>query len=95
MIALVQQKKCKISFGKANTKFCLRLLYSGDESYLYTSKAEISKYKANDNIGWYNFCLGSISKDFTKDKQSEIFLNGTADDFLIDIVQAFLTLTIF
>ena len=35
------------------------------------------KFKAKYNISWYNFCLESISKDFTKDEQSEISLNGT------------------
>ena len=33
-----------------------------------------------DNISWYTFCLGSLSKDFTKDKQSELSLNGTVYD---------------
>ena len=35
----------------------------------------------NDNTNWYNFCLGSISKYFTKDEHSEISLNGTVYDF--------------
>ena len=34
----------------------------------------------------YNFCLGSISKDFTKDEHSEISLNGTVCDFSVDHV---------
>ena len=86
MIALAQQKKKRIiiSFNKANTKFCLSLHYHGDESYLFLNKTDICKFKANDNISWYNFCLGSISKDFTKDEQSEISLNGTAYDFSVD-----------
>ena len=33
---------------------------------------------------WYNFCLRSISKDFTKNEQSEISLNGTVYDFSVD-----------
>ena len=36
------------------------------------------------NRGWCNFCLGSLSKNFTKDEQSEISLNGTAYDFSVD-----------
>ena len=32
LIALVQQKTIYINFSKANTKFCLRLHYNGDES---------------------------------------------------------------
>ena len=37
----------------------------------------------NDNISWYNFCLGNVSKDFTKDDQSEISLNGTVYGFSV------------
>ena len=42
----------------------------------------IYKFKATYNIRWYNFCLGSISKNFQKDKQ--ISLNGIAYDFLVE-----------
>ena len=38
----------------------------------------------NDNISWYNFCLESISKDFTKDEQNGISLNRTVYDFSVD-----------
>ena len=51
--------------------------YNYVESYLYVNKTEFYKFKAMDNISWYKFCLGSVSKDFTKDEQSEIFLDGT------------------
>ena len=33
---------------------------------------------------WNNFCLGSISKYFTTNKQSEIFLSGSVYDFSVD-----------
>ena len=32
---------------------------------------------------WYNFCLGGISKDFTKDEHSEISLNCNVYDFSV------------
>ena len=32
---------------------------------------------------WYNFCLGSISKKFTKDDLSKISLNNTVYDFFV------------
>ena len=32
-------------------------------------------------MSWYKICLGSVSKDFTKDEQSEISLNGAVYDF--------------
>ena len=51
---------------------------------MYVNKTEICKFKTKDNIRWYDFCLGSISKDFTKNEQSEISLNGTVYDFLVD-----------
>ena len=39
---------------------------------------------ALDNAPLYRFCLGSISKDFSKDEQSRIYLNGTVYDFSVD-----------
>ena len=51
---------------------------------MYVNKTKICIFKENNNISWYNFCLGSVSKDFTKDEKSEIFLNGTAYYFLVD-----------
>ena len=47
-------------------------------------KIKIFKFKSKDNISWYNFCLGSVSKDFTKNERNEVSLNGTAYDFLVD-----------
>ena len=55
-----------------------------DESYLHVNKIEICKFKANDNISCSNFYLGNVSKDFTKDEQREISLNGTVYDFSVD-----------
>ena len=73
----VEEKRISFNLSKANTKFCLSLHYNGDESYLYLDKTKIYKFKTKDNITWYNFCLGSVSQDFTKDEQNEISLNGT------------------
>ena len=84
MIALVQQKKDSINFSKTNSKFCLSLHYNCNESYLYVNKTQIWKFKVKDNISWYNFCLGSVSKEFTKNEQSKLFLNGTVYDFSVD-----------
>ena len=41
------------------------------------NRTEIYKFKAKDNISWYNFCLGCVSEDFTKYEQSEISLNAS------------------
>ena len=51
---------------------------------MYINKTEIGKCKTNENVSWYNFCSGSISKYRTKDEQSEIFLNGVVSDFSVD-----------
>ena len=51
---------------------------------MYVNKTEICKFKANDNISWQNLYLGSISKDFTKDEQTGISLNGTVYHFSVD-----------
>ena len=55
MTASVQQKIISINFSKANTKFCLSLHYNGVNSYLYVNKTKIYKFKAHDNIRWYEF----------------------------------------
>ena len=60
------------------------LHYNDDESHLYVNKTGICEFKANDNMSWYNFCLGSISKDFTKDEQSQISLDGTLYNFSVN-----------
>ena len=63
----------------------MNLHYIDDESYLYVNKTEICKCKVNNNRSWYNFSIGSVSKIFTKDQQSEVFIkrycicNGSVD----------------
>ena len=39
---------------------------------------------AYGKIYWQEFFLGGVSRDFSKDKLSEISLNGTVYDFSID-----------
>ena len=45
-----EKNKANTSTSKAKKKFCLSLHYDGDDSYFYVNKAEICKFKANDNI---------------------------------------------
>ena len=78
------ENKISIELSKINTKCCLSLHYNDDGSYLYVNQIEIYKFKAKDNISWYNVCLGSVSQDFTKDKQSKISLNGTICNFSVE-----------
>ena len=44
------------------------------------NETEIFKCKGVDNISPYQFCLGSVSKDFSNNK---VALNGTLYDFSI------------
>ena len=78
----MQHRKIIINFNKTKTNFCLSLHYNGDESYLYVNKTETSKFKTR-----YNFCLESVSNNFTKEEQSEISSNGTAYGSSVTIVQ--------
>ena len=72
MIALVPQKKN--NFTKV---FCLSLHNDDNESCLYVSNAEICKFKANDNISWYNFCLGYISVDHSSTIHQYLMVENT------------------
>ena len=76
--------KFNINFTKANTKFFLSLYHNGYGSYLYVNKAGTCKFKVHDNIPWYKFCLGSLSKDFIKDELSKVSLNSFIYDFSVD-----------
>ena len=51
---------------------------------MYVNKTEIYKIKVHNKIRWYEFYLGNLSKGFTKNEQSKIFLNGSVYDFLLD-----------
>ena len=76
MIALVKRKRILVLTLIKHTKFCISLHHNVDESYLHV--------KNYDNISWYDFCLGSIPKDFTKDDLSELSLNVTIYRFSLD-----------
>ena len=78
------KKKVRINLSKANKNFCISLHNNDDESYLNVNKTEIYKYKLNDITSWCDFSLESVSKDFAKEEQSEVSLNGTAHNFSVD-----------
>ena len=62
----------------------MNLHYNGDKRYLYVNKTEIYKFK----VHWQQTLLWVLfrkqTKDFTKDKQSEISLNGTVYDISVN-----------
>ena len=64
-------------------QFFFSLHYNGDESYLTVNTTEICKFKTNDKISWFKFCLGSVSKGFKKDGMCDFLLNGTIYDFSV------------
>ena len=47
------EKKFRVNFSKVNTKFCLSLHYSANNSYLFVNGKEIFKFRAdNKNINF-------------------------------------------
>ena len=87
MEALDHQKKSLVLiFTKANTKFCLRLHYNSDSTYLFVNGKEIFKFKAdNKNVKYpTRFCLGSVSDGFSATESREVSLNGNVYDFSVD-----------
>ena len=76
------EKKFRINFSKANTKFCLSLHYNADDSYLFVNGKEIFKFKAdNKNVNFpTQFCPGSISNGYTAIESKEVSLKGNNYD---------------
>ena len=73
------------NFTVANKKFCLRLHYNGDNSYLFVNGKEIINFKAKDSeILPYPLCLGNISKDFDLGCMKKTRLTGYVYDFSVD-----------
>ena len=74
-----------INFNKVNTKFCLSLYYTGENSYLFVNGTEIYKFNANaPEIVPNNLCLRNVSKDFSPSKMKKTGFNGHIDDFSVD-----------
>ena len=60
------EPKYSINFTQSNIKFCLRLHYNGNNSFLFVNATKIYQFKATGfEIKKYPLCLGNISKDFT------------------------------
>ena len=72
------EKKNTINFTKANAKFCLRLHYNADCSYLF-----VNKIRNNANFPT-RFGLGSISDGFSATESREVSLNGNVYGFSVD-----------
>ena len=89
MKALHHQKDSLLSIFvsiRANTKFCLRLNYNGENSYLFVNAKEIFKFKAdNKNVQFSKtFQFNFMSKEFSASEYIEACLNGSKYDFSDD-----------
>ena len=64
----------------------MNLHYNTDNSYLFVSGKEISKFKAdNKNVNFpTQFCLGSISDGFSNIESRDVSLNENVYDFSVD-----------
>ena len=73
------------SFSPNSKRFCLRLHYNGDNSYLFVNGKELINFKAKDSeIAASPFRLGNISKDFSESNMKSTGLYGAVYDFNID-----------
>ena len=87
MEALDQQKRSLILILlKQKQKFCLRLHYIADNSYLFANGKEIFKFKTdNENVNFpTQFCHGNLSNGFSATDSSKVSLNGNVYDFSVD-----------
>ena len=75
-----------IDLRKANTKFCLSLHYTADNSYLFVNGKEIFNFKANiKHVNFpTQFRLGSISNGFSNTESREVSSNGNMYYFSVD-----------
>ena len=80
------QKRCiLLIILQQQKKFCLRLHYNGDNSYLFFKGTEIIKFKANDSEIVANpLCLGNISEDFSVANMKKTGLYESVFDFSVD-----------
>ena len=79
------EKMYSTNFTVTNKKFCLRLHYNGDSSYLFVDGKEIVNFKAKySEILPYQFCPGNVSKDFPLINTTNTRLFGYIYDFTVD-----------
>ena len=83
--ALTAEKTYSIYFTVKNKKFCFRLHYNGENSYLFVNGTEINKFKAKDSEIFVGpICRGNISKDWLVDNTKKIGFTGYVYDFSVD-----------
>ena len=79
-------KKFSINFTKANTKFCLSLHYTADNSYMSINGKEIFKFKTDNKNNNFptQFSLRGIPNGFSATESREVSLNGNVYDLSVD-----------
>ena len=78
------QKKCT-NFTIDNKIFCLSLHYNGDNSYLFVSSKEVTKFKVKmSELIKYPMCLGGLSKDYDRNSHKNTGLYANVYDFNVD-----------
>ena len=74
---LTAEKMYSINFTVTKNKFCLRLHYNGENSYLFVNGREIIKFKAKDSvIVAIPLFLGNVSKDWSSHNMKKTGLTG-------------------
>ena len=90
MEALDHQRKSLTLILLKKTQICFSLHYNADNSYLFVNEKKESqwkrKFKANSkNVNFCTeFCLGSISNEFSASESRELSLNGNVYSLLVD-----------
>ena len=65
--------------------FCLSLHCNGDNSCLFVTGREVTKFKAkNFELIKYPLCLGGLSKDYNTNGRKNTGLYGNVYDFNVD-----------
>ena len=81
------EKVYSINFIETVVRFCLRLHYNGDNSYLFVNGKEMIKFKAKDSeIVEDPLCLGNISKDFSESNMKKTGLYGSVITLVLIIM---------
>ena len=81
---LTAEKMYSINFTVTKNKFCLRLHYNGENSYLFVNGREIIKFKAKDSvIVAIPLFLGNISKDWSSHNMKKTGLTGYVQNLFI------------
>ena len=82
---LTREKMYSINFTVTKKKFCLSILYNGENCYLFVNGTEIYKFKVKYSyIVASPLCLGNISKYWSVDNLKKTGLTDYVYDFSAD-----------